>query len=132
MPRRFAIPAIPKGEEARYAANPFESSINYGYIGQTVNTDLIVRPNDELLIQKGGAEAFNVYTRLIFDETVQSALVKMSQEITSREWKLEPATEKAGDVAVRDYVEEQLSRLQVDEIYRGMLESYVVGFTVPL
>ncbi len=130
MPRRFAIPAVPKGEQAAYAQNPFESSINYGYLGNTVNTDLIVRPNDELLIQKGGAEAFNVYTRLIFDETVQSALIKLSQEITAREWKLEPATDKAGDVAVKDYIEEQLSRLQMDEIYRGLLESYVIGFSV--
>jgi len=131
MPRRFAIPAIPKGEEAAYTKNPFESGTIYGYNGLSFgNNDLIVRPNDELLIQKGGAEAFNIYNRLIFDETVQSSMVKMSQEITGRQWKLDPATDKPGDIAVRDYIEEQLSRLQIDEIYRGLLEAYIVGFTV--
>ena len=91
---------------------------------------MIVRPNDELLIQKGGAEAFNIYNRLIFDETVQSAMIKMTQEVTARPWKLESASEKPGDLAVRDWVEEKLGQLQMDEIYRGLLEAYVVGFTV--
>jgi len=131
MAKRFLIPAVPKGEKAVYTQNPFENSVLYGWTGSGLGAgDLVVRPNDELLVQKGGAEAFNVYTRLIFDETVQSALVKMSQEVTARPWKLEPASDKAGDIAVRDYVEEQLGRLQIDEIYRGLLEAYIVGFTV--
>ena len=130
MAKRFSIPAIPKGESAAYARNPFESNILGGWQGSSSGTELIVRPNDELLIQKGGAEAFNIYNRLIFDETVQSALIKMSQEVTAREWKLEPASDKPGDIAVRDYIEEKLGQLQMDEIYRGLLEAYIVGFTV--
>jgi len=132
MPKRFAIPAVPKGEEAAYSKNPFETSILYGWngISSAGNDDLVVRPNDELLVQKGGAEAFNVYTRLIFDETVQSALVKMSQEVTAREWKVSPASDKPGDIAVKEYIEDQLGLLQIDEIYRGLLEAYIVGFTV--
>ena len=129
--KRFSIPPIPKGEVARYVTNPFDTTTTYGYqtIGRTGH-DLIVRPNDELLVQKGGADAFNVYTRLIFDETVQSALIKMSQEITARDWKLDPASELAGDIAVRDFVQDQLERLQMDEIYRGLLEAYITGFSV--
>ena len=130
MAKRFLIPAIPKGESATYTKNPFESSILHGYVGTNLNAEMIVRPNDELLIQKGGAEAFNIYNRLIFDETVQSAMIKMTQEVTARPWKLEPASEKPGDIAVRDWVEEKLGQLQIDEIYRGLLEAYVVGFTV--
>ena len=130
MAKRFQIPAIPKGESASYTTNPFESNIRAGWLGASSQTEMIVRPNDELLIQKGGAEAFNIYNRLIFDETVQSALIKMSQEVTARPWKLEPASDKAGDIAVRDYVEEKIGQLQIDEIYRGLLEAYVVGFTV--
>ena len=130
MAKRFQIPAIPKGESAAYTKNPFESSILNGYIGTGSETELIVRPNDELLIQKGGAEAFNIYNRLIFDETVQTAMIKMTQEVTARPWKLEPASEKPGDIAVRDWVEEKLIQLQMDEIYRGLLEAYIVGFTV--
>ena len=92
MAKRFAIPAIPKGEAAAYTKNPFESSILHGYVGTNLNSEMIVRPNDELLIQKGGAEAFNIYNRLIFDETVQSALMKsqhvrgsLSLQVTSLE-----------------------------------------------
>ena len=133
MARRFKIPAIPTGEVARYVTNPYETNIAaWGYAGWdgTGTKDMMVRPNDELLVQKGGVEAFNVYQKLLFDETVQAALIKMSQEITARPWKLEPAAEKPGDIAVRDFVENQLKRLQIDEIYRGLLEAYVVGYTV--
>ena len=92
MARRFALPAIPKGEVAKYVDNPFETSfVASGWYGSNPN-DVVVRPQDELLIQKGGAQAFNVYQRLLFDETVQSALVKMTQEITSRDWKLPQVT----------------------------------------
>ena len=124
-PKRFAIPAVPKKEVATYTSNPFESQYHIGYTGLQ-SADLIVRPNDELLLQKGGSEAFNVYTRLLFDETVQTALVKVTQEITSREWKLEPAADTPGDLAVKEFVEKQLRNLEMDEAYRGMMESYIV------
>ena len=131
MAKRFQIPAVPKKETAKYTDNPFDSAYYVGLQGYGAgDSDIIVRPNDELLIQKGGSEAFNVYTRLLFDETVQTALVKVTQEITSREWKLEPAGDTPGDLAVRDFVEEQLKNLDMDEVYRGMMESYVVGFSV--
>ena len=55
------------------------------------------------LVNKGGAAAFNVYTKLLFDETVQSALNKVSQDVISREWKLDPAEDTPGDIAVRDF-----------------------------
>ena len=129
MAQRFQIPAVPGKEAAKYTDNPFDSQYHIGYSG-FASGDLIVRPNDELLLQKGGSEAFNVYTRLMFDETVQTALVKVTQEITSREWKVEPAGETPGDIAVRDFVEGQLRNLDMDEIYRGMMESYIVGFSV--
>ena len=131
MAKRFLIPAVPKNEAARYTDNPFDSQYYVGLQGYGAGSkDIIVRPNDELLIQKGGSEAFNVYTRLLFDETVQTALVKVTQEITSREWKIEPAADTPGDLAVKEFVEQQLRNLDLDEIYRGMMESYIVGFSV--
>ena len=82
------------------------------------------------LIQKGGASAFNVYTKLLFDETVQSALNKVAQDVTSREWKLEPAEDTPGDIAVRDFVRRILENLQLDEVFTGMIEAYIVGYSV--
>ena len=130
MAKRFSVASFPKGEIARYADNPFEASIATMGALSGQKDGVIVRPNDEFLISRGGAEAFNVYQRLLFDDTVSAALSKLSQEITVREWKLEAASEKPGDIAIKDFVEQQLLDLQLDEIYRQMVESYIVGYTV--
>jgi len=130
LAKRFKIPPLPRGEAAKYTDNPFENQSTGWIWGQSRGEDLIVRPNDELLIQKGGMEAFSIYTRLLFDETVQAAMIKMTQEITSRELKVEAANDTPGDEAVRDFIEDKLKVLQMDEIFRGLLESYVCGFSV--
>ena len=128
MAKRFDIAPIPKGEQAKYSDNPYDSNLSgYGYGG---SKDLVVNPNDDLLIQKGGAQAFNVYTRLLFDDTVKTALSKLQQEVTAREWKLEVAEDTPGDTAVKEFVERFLGRLQLDEVYNAMLESYIVGYCV--
>ena len=130
MAKRFKIAPLPKGEAAKYTDNPYETQAVSWVWGQARGEDLIVRPNDELLIQKGGSEAFQIYTRLLFDETVQAAMIKMSQEITSRELKVEPAGETPGDIAVKEFIEDKLRVLQMDEVFRGLLESYICGFSV--
>ena len=121
---------MPRGEAAKYTDNPYETQAVSWVWGQARGEDLIVRPNDELLIQKGGSEAFQIYTRLLFDETVQAAMIKMSQEITSRELKVEPAGETPGDIAVKEFIENKIRVLQMDEVFRGLLESYICGFSV--
>lgn len=134
MAKRFDIPPIPKGDVAQYATNPYARQTIYGYYpglfnGQSPN-NLVVRPNDDLLIQKGGVSALIVYQRLLFDSNVQAAWLKVVQEITSRDLVLEPASDLPGDLAVRDFVEEQLKVLPMDEIFRNMLEAYILGFSV--
>ena len=130
MAKRFEIPAYPKGEVSAYTRNPFDvnASSGFGMLSGKRGRE-VVRPNDDLLIQRGGAEAFNIYQRLLFDETVQASLGKLIQEITSREWKLEAATEKPGDVAVKDFVEDIIKDLTIDEVYRNFMEAYIVGFS---
>jgi phage gp29-like protein len=127
MAKRFEIPAFPKGEVSQYTTNPFNHNVTS--FGLTGRDGEIVRPNDDLLIQRGGAEAFNIYQKLLFDETVQASLGKLIQEITAREWKLTAATEKPGDIAVKDFVEEILKDLTMDEIYHNFMEAYIVGFS---
>ena len=130
MAKRFEIPAYPKGEVSAYTQNPFDlnASSGFGILSGKKGSE-VVRPNDDLLIQRGGAEAFNIYQRLLFDETVQASLGKLIQEITSREWKLEAATEKPGDVAIKDFVEDIIKDLTIDEVYRNFMEAYIVGFS---
>ena len=129
MAKRFAMAPIPKGEVAAYSKNPFESSIS-GLSHYGRSDDMIVRPNDELILQKGGAQAFNVYQRLLFDDTVQSAMAKLTQEITAREYILESAEDTPGDNAVKDFCQNLLNKLQLDEVYASMMEAYIVGFSV--
>ena len=130
MARRFEIPAIPKGEISKYTENPYSSVASSIGALSGKKDKIMVRPDDDFLVSRGGAEAFNVYQRLLYDDTVSSALSKVAQEITVREWKLEPHSDAPGDVAIRDFVEDQLKDLQMDELYRSMIEAYIVGFTV--
>ena len=130
MAKRFEIPAIPKGEVAKYTDNPY-SSVAATLSGLSGSGDGIqVRPDDDFLVGRGGVEAFNVYQKLLFDDTVASSMAKLTQEITVREWKLEPYSESPGDVAIRDFVENQFKDLNVDELYKSLVEAYIVGFSV--
>ena len=127
MAKRFEIPAFPKGEVSQYTTNPFNHNVtSFGLSGKDGE---VVRPNDDLLIQRGGAEAFSIYQKLLFDETVQASLSKLTQEVTAREWKLIAASEKPGDVAVKDFVEDILRDITIDEIYHNFMEAYIVGFS---
>ena len=90
----------------------------------------IVRPNDDLLIQKGGNRALIVYQRLLYDEQVQSCFRKLLQEVTSRPWYIQQYSDKPGDMAVRDFVAEVLEEMPLDDIYVGMAEAMITGFSV--
>jgi phage gp29-like protein len=90
----------------------------------------IVRPADDLLIQKGGNRALVVYQRLLYDEQVQGTFSKLLQEVTSRPWFVQAYSDKPGDVAVRDFVAEVLEEMPLDEVYKGMAESLITGFSV--
>jgi phage gp29-like protein len=133
MAKRFDIPPIPKGEVAQYSANPYNRETVYGYYPGIMHTgtgDVIVRPNDELLLQKGGISALIIYQRLLFDANVQAAWEKVTQEITARDLIVEAASDSPGDQAVKEFVENQIYDLPMDEIFKAMLEAYVVGFSV--
>jgi hypothetical protein len=90
----------------------------------------IVRPNDDLLIAKGGNRALVVYQRLLYDEQVQACFSKLMQEVTSRPWYVQQYSDKPGDLAVRDFVAEVLEEMPLDDIYKGMAEALITGFSV--
>ena len=133
MAQRFRTAPVPSGEVARYTSDPyglsnifmFGSSSPFSGQGNT-----IVRPADELLINKGGNRALVVYQRLLFDEQVQACFAKLMQEVTSRPWYVEEYSDKPGDLAVRDYVAEVLQEMNIDDIYKGLGEALIAGFTV--
>jgi len=90
----------------------------------------IVRPSDDLLLAKGGNRALIIFQRLLYDEAVQSSFKKLMQEVTSRPWYVQQYSDKPGDLAVRDFVAEVLEELPLDDVYVGMGESMITGFSV--
>jgi phage gp29-like protein len=133
MAKRFEVAPVPKGEVAKYHVDPYgevQTQFSISNNKKRGVDDAIVRPNDELLISKGGLQALNVYRRLLTDSTVQSAFSKLSQEVTSRELVIDPVSDLPGDIAVKDFVEFSLSKLNMDVVFRGLLEAYITGYAV--
>ena len=133
MAQRFKTAPVPSGEVARYTSDPYNLSSIYMFGSSSPFTgqgNTIVRPNDDLLIQKGGNRALSVYQRLLYDEQVQGCFSKLMQEVTSRPWYIQQYSDKPGDIAVRDFVAEVLEEMPLDDIYRGMAECLITGFSV--
>jgi hypothetical protein len=133
MAQRFKTAPVPSGEVARYTSDPYNLSSIYMFGSSSPFTgqgNTIVRPNDDLLIQKGGNRALVVYQRLLYDEQVQGCFSKLMQEVTSRPWYVQQYSDKPGDLAVRDFVAEVLEEMPLDDIYKGMAECLVAGFSV--
>lgn len=133
MSKRFNTAPVPQGEVSKYTSNPYALSAIYMFGSSSPFTgagNTILRPNDDLLIQKGGNRALVVYQRLLYDEQVQGCFAKLTQEITSRPWYVEQYSDKPGDVAVRDFVSEILEEIPLDDIYKGLAEAIITGFSV--
>jgi len=133
MAKRFQTAPVPTGEVAKYTSDPYNLSALYMFGSSSPFTgqgNTILRPNDELLLAKGGNRALVVYQRLLQDEQVQGCFSKLMQEVTSRPWYVQEYSDKPGDLAVRDFVAEVLEEMPLDDIYKGMAESMIVGFSV--
>lgn len=133
MAKRFNTAPVPSGEISSYTSDPYNLSSIYMFGSSSPFTGSgasIVRPNDDLLIQKGGGRALSVYQRLLLDEHVQACYSKLLQEVTARPWYIEEYSEKPGDLAVRDFVAETLAEIPVDDLFKGLGEAMMVGFSV--
>ena len=133
MAQRFRTAPVPSGEVSSYTSDPYNLSSIYMFGSSSPFTGSgasIVRPSDDLIIQKGGNRALSVYQRLLLDEHVQGSFSKLMQEITSRPWFVEEYSESPGDLAVRDFVAETLAEIPLDEIYKGLAEATIVGYSV--
>ena len=133
MAQRFKTAPVPSGEVARYTSDPYNLSSIYMFGSSSPFTgagNTIVRPQDDLLLQKGGNRALVVYQRLLYDEQVQACFRKLLQEVTSRPWYVQQYSDKPGDLAVRDFVAEVLEEMPLDDIYVGMAEALISGFSV--
>jgi hypothetical protein len=112
MAKRFSVPPVPTGEVANYTSDPYLQNVVYGAPwGVGAKGDILIRPQDELLIQKGGNQALGIYQKLFFDSTTQSAWSKIVQDVISRRIMIKPVSNSPGDIAIKEFVENQIGNL---------------------
>lgn len=115
-------------EAAAYTDNPWESYLNLPFRNKRKKGEGgIVTVSDEFLRSRGGIRALKSYITLLYDSTVQANMIKLVQEITSRELKVEPFDEEEINVKIAQEVQEQLSNLNMDEYFRKASEAYITG-----
>lgn len=111
-----------KGVFSVYSDNPYNRLLYGPAYGGTATDSLapVLYPSDELLLEKGGASALNIYYRLVHDAVVQASLARVMQELISRPIIVKPFSEREGDKVIAEYVENQLKDLDMDQIYEGL------------
>jgi len=129
--KRFKTSPLKGGEIAPYADNPYLSYYYGGFpSSKDLNNGVILTPSDELLLEKGGVRALNMYTRLFYDSSVITSYNKLINDVISKELVVE-ANDSTNDKdkEIADYVKQSLNRLPMDETYRGLGESLITGIS---
>lgn len=127
MSKRFENSPLLSKELSPYIENIWSSYSSFPYRKANGETLEIIQVSDEFLQQKGGIQGLDVYCKLLYDSAVQANMIKLVQEIISRELILEPASDKPKDLKVYREVERQLKRLNMDDVFRKLAEAYIVG-----
>jgi len=93
----------------------------------TAYVDMLT-PKDTVLAQR--ARDYKVYREVLRDDQCKSTFGQRQDAQLSVSWEVEPASEAASDVAVADFIREQLLNIEWDRIYRGMHFSTWYGYAV--
>jgi phage gp29-like protein len=116
----------------------------------TVLTGAILPRRDDILIEEGGGgpRAVELYSRLLNDSAVTSALSKFVDEIIQREWQVIPASDSDRDEEVAEFVRQTVYHLGTNTrqsrgrdmlvnantgfnaFVKGMCESLILGISV--
>jgi phage gp29-like protein len=110
----------PTGELARAIGG---RDITAGYLDQ-----LIRQPHDPILRARGFDLA--VYEDLLRDDQVHATFQQRRLAVVSREWVVEAASERRADRKAAEFLEEQLDRLQFDDLTDKMLYGRFYGWAV--
>lgn len=90
----------------------------------------VLSPTDEVLASKGGINGLKVYDEIRRDPHAFAILQKLKLEVISREWKVQPASEKRIDKKAAEDAERQLKAIDFDRLTRGLLGAVLKGFSV--
>lgn len=117
---------------------------------QSVITGAILPRRDDILIEEGGGapRAIEIYSRLLNDSAVTSALAKFVDEIIQREWQVMPASDSDRDEEVAEFVRQTIYHLGTNTrqsrgrdmlvnantgfnaFVKGMCESLILGISI--
>ena len=89
----------------------------------------LLQPKDTVLLEQGAGD-YSIYEALLIDSQVHSCFGQYADRIIKCETVVEPASEAKGDVAIADFVRENMALLEWDEITRAMLYARIFGYAV--
>lgn len=90
----------------------------------------VLSPTDEVLASRGGIAGLKVYDEIRRDPHAFAILQKLKLEVISREWKVQPASDRRIDKRAAEDVERQLKAIDFDRLTRGLLGAVLKGFSV--
>ncbi|WP_219211920.1 DUF935 domain-containing protein [Variovorax boronicumulans] len=118
--REAALAARPPDldtEVAHRLVDPFETTFQG-----------VVRTNDPLLLERGGAAAWELYRDLKRDGKVFSGLQKRKLAVVSRPWQVEPVKDDARGQADATIVTSILKNANFDGLCSDLMDALLVGF----
>lgn len=83
---------------------------------------------DKVLKSESGGKGIELYEDVLRDSEVASALQKRKLTVIGREWEVIPATEKAADVKVADFVRKVFGSFNYDQFRQTLMSGIVLGF----
>jgi len=89
----------------------------------------LLQAQDRVLIDQGGGD-YSIYEELLIDTQVFSCFGQYCDRIIKCEVVVEPASDDEQDVAIADFVRENIEGLNFDEITRAMLYARIFGYSI--
>ncbi len=83
---------------------------------------------DKVLRSESGGKGIELYEDLLRDSEVASALQKRKLAVIGREWEVLPASEKAADVKIADFVRKVFEGFGYDDFRQALMSGIVLGF----
>lgn len=99
--------------------------VNRVFYGGVLQTN-----DDDTLKSRGGAKGLKIYDELKRDAHAGAVLAKRKLAVTSRPWKVEPASESATDKKAAELVERALKHLRFNHLCKRLLEATLKGYAV--
>jgi phage gp29-like protein len=98
--------------------------ITRGYIPQ----DFLLLPQDTVLSLQGGN--YEIYKDVLKDDQVGACFQQRRTALISKEWVVNPASEKRLDKKAADFIKETLKNIQFDQTIDKMLYGIFYGYSV--